>query len=69
MVRFELNKHIFQDPGIKDPTPNKKAKPVLRNADAGNTCLQLLGLPPIPESTRNFEQNLKIKEAPLKDTF
>jgi hypothetical protein len=39
--------------------------PPIRNAEAGNTCLMLLGLPAIPGSTVNALQDLLIA-APFK---
>lgn len=33
----------------------------VRNGDAGNLCLRLLGLPPIPESTYGFKDGLRVR--------
>ncbi len=56
---FELNPSTHSDPGLNDPRPTE-SKPSIRNADAGNLCLYLLGLPSIINSTRNVQQNIKV---------
>ena len=58
---IDLNADTHRDPGIDDPRPQIGKLPVIRNIDAGNLCLSLLGMPPIANSTRNTQQNIVIK--------
>lgn len=55
-----INSATHRDPGIDDPRPTAGQLPVIRNADAGNLCLSLLGLPAIKNSTRNAQQDILI---------
>jgi hypothetical protein len=40
--------------------PAERTPAPIRNAEAGNTALQLMGLPPIPGSTANAKQDLRL---------
>jgi hypothetical protein len=44
--------------------PAEQVPAPLRNAEAGNVALQLLGLPPIPGSTANAKQDLRLAPEP-----
>ncbi len=55
---YQLNAISRRDPGILNPPADTTDLPPIRNADAGNFCLSLLGLPPIPGSTINAKQDL-----------
>ncbi len=58
---YQLNTDSRGDPGRENPFPSPEYLPPIRNADSGNLCLNLLGLPPIPESTVNAKQDLKVR--------
>jgi len=53
------------DPGLGRPRPGDGAPPV-RNSDAGNLVLDLLGMPTIPGSTVNSTQDLRVVSAPAR---
>ena len=56
---YELNLGNRQDPGDKQMPYSEKIQPI-RNGDAANLALYLLGLPPIPGSTINAHQELNV---------
>lgn len=56
---YALNEGIRADPGRSIPSMSRAVQPI-RNGDAGNLALQLLGLPPIPNSTINAEHDLVV---------
>lgn len=59
---YEINKDSRLDPGIRNPQLTNGAQPI-RNSDAGNLALSLLGLPAIPGSTVNVRQDLRVSAA------
>jgi len=56
---YAANAATRRDPGLGRPRLGHEGPPPVRNADAGNLCLDLLGLPPIPGSTVNAAQDLR----------
>jgi len=56
---YELNTGTRQDPGRTIPPMSEPVQPI-RNGDAGNLALQILGLPPVPNSTINTGQDLAL---------
>lgn len=60
---YELNPNTRLDPGRSIPSMSAPVQPV-RNGDAGNLALQLLGLPAIPNSTINTSQDLAVSFTP-----
>lgn len=57
---YALNPEHLAAPGLRDPRHDAPGLPPLRNLDAGNLCLDLLGLPAIPGSTVGAHQALRI---------
>jgi hypothetical protein len=55
---YALNAGRRTDPGASIP-PMSGPQPI-RNGEAGNLALQLLGLPPIPDSTINARRDLRV---------
>jgi hypothetical protein len=56
---YALNPTSRTDPGRSIPDYSASPQPI-RNGDAGNLALGLLGLPPVPDSTINATQDLRV---------
>jgi hypothetical protein len=54
---YQLNPGTRQDPGTNRPTYTDSPQPI-RNGEAANVALTLLGLGPVPESSIDFAQDL-----------
>jgi predicted AlkP superfamily pyrophosphatase or phosphodiesterase len=60
---YAMNAKTRADPGLTQPAtgdPSHGGLPPIRNADAANLALSLLGLPPVPGSTINAKQDLSV---------
>lgn len=62
---YAKNADVRRDPGLGRPRPGDGLQPV-RNSDAGNLALDLLGFPPIPGSTVNAAQDLRAVSVPTR---
>lgn len=56
------NQDSRAQPGALDPRPGDPGLPPIRNADAANLALALLGLPAVPGSIVNVRQDLRIAQ-------
>lgn len=56
---YGLNAGVRADPGTGRPDMAASPQPI-RNSDAGNLALSLLALPPVPGSTVNADQSLRV---------
>lgn len=56
---YAANPATRRDPGLGRPRIGHAGPPPVRNSDAGNLCLDLLGFPAIPGSTVNAAQDLR----------
>ncbi len=63
---YATNAATRREPGLGRPRPGDGALAPVRNADAGNLCLDLLGMPAIPGSTVNAAQDLRAVVAPAR---
>jgi Type I phosphodiesterase / nucleotide pyrophosphatase len=59
---YALNRSSRVDPGDASPDYTRHDRQPIRNGDGGNLALSLLGLGPIPESSINAAQDLKVKQ-------
>lgn len=57
---YEINLATRADPGLKQPPRDFTGLPPIRNGDAGNVALALLGLPAVPGSTIGAKQDLVV---------
>jgi hypothetical protein len=60
---YEMNQGTRQDPSDGRPEFAAPGQPI-RNGDTGNLALKLLGLGPVPGSTCNFRQDLRVAPSP-----
>lgn len=58
---YELNAATRKDPSIQNPPIGAPGLPPVRNGEAGNVALQLLGLPAIPGSLLDAKQDLVLR--------
>jgi hypothetical protein len=57
---YAINAATRRDPGLSRPRRDDAGLPPIRNGDAGNLVLTLLGLPAIPGSTIDAKQDLSV---------
>jgi predicted AlkP superfamily pyrophosphatase or phosphodiesterase len=57
---YALHVATRADPGLTQPSRKFTGKPPIRNGDAGNLALELLGLPAVPGSTIGAKQDLVV---------
>jgi len=58
---YALNPSTRKDPSLSNPATDARGLPPVRNGEAGNVVLQLLGLPAIPGSTLDARQDLVVR--------
>ncbi|MFN0244169.1 MAG: alkaline phosphatase family protein [Planctomycetota bacterium] len=59
---YALNTTTRRDPGLWQVAHDAEGLPPIRNGDAANLVLDLLGLPPVERSTINAQQDLRWSE-------
>jgi predicted AlkP superfamily pyrophosphatase or phosphodiesterase len=57
---YALNAATRRDPSLSRPTSDAPVQPI-RNGEAGNLALALLGLPPVPGSLFGVRQDLRVR--------
>ena len=62
---YDINKSTRKNPGEINPNYQSAEAQPIRNGDAGNLALSLLGLPSIEGSTINNKQDLKVKKSAI----
>jgi hypothetical protein len=65
---YDLNRSVRRDPGDRQPHRDAPGLPPIRNGDAANLALRLLGLPPVPGSTLNARQELAVRRIDRDET-
>lgn len=65
---YALNRQTRLDPGNRRPPYSEPVQPI-REGDAANLALKLLGLKPIPGSTINFPQDLTVTREHSTNAF
>jgi predicted AlkP superfamily pyrophosphatase or phosphodiesterase len=60
---YSINQGQYLEPGIKMPLSIHVGPQPIRNSDAANLCMSLLGLPSVPGSTINQDQQLRWQTA------
>ena len=58
---YALNQKTRKDPSLANPAIGAEGLPPVRNGEAGNVVLQLLGLPAIPGSTFDALHDLSVR--------
>ncbi len=64
---YKINISSRKNPGDKNLKYESEELQPIRNGDAGNLAMSLLGLPAIPGSTINSKQDLKVKAEQVKE--
>lgn len=64
---YSINSASRTDPGVGRPLDAPAPNQPIRNGDAANLALDLLGLPPVPGSVINASQNLQV--VPASEVF